>query len=392
MNKGIDSSFYDEKYYGPGRGMWEEWTKIFRVLKDILDIHSVLDAGCGCASSIAQALDVGLDAHGIDFSEIAISLAFEKAKDKIEIGDLRAIPYPDNSFDLVLTSSVLEHIHGTEIDTVLSELARVSKKWIFFNIDGLEEHIAIAGYDRLAGGEHATIKPMGWWHKRLSEQMDINEFLTHKFIKLVPSSFHLDSLQFICEKRKKSKKLSLSEDLDILQTLKESGIIEKTFPTNDDWSYQEAESYFLFLYSLARCFNPKVLVECGTYYGISTLAFALGTTDSIIHAIDKEHQTDTIDYFSRFRNVTFHYGDALLISKSLLPDLSLDFVYLDADHTEKGTLEEFDIFQDVPIILIHDSHTNSEVASAIEKLIQKFSSRTFFKFDFLKGFTLSKKT
>lgn len=369
--------------------MWEEWTKIFQTLKDILGIHSVLDAGCGCASSIVQALNIGLDAQGIDFSEIAISLAFDQSKDKVRIGDLRAIPFPDNSFDLVLTSSVLEHIYEDEIKIVLSELARVSKKWIFFNIDGLEEHITIAGFDRLEGGEHATIKPMGWWHKQLSEQMDINEFLTHKFIKLVPSSFHIDSLQFICEKRKESKKkLSLPKDLDILQILRESRIIEKTFPTNDDWSYQEAESYFLFLYSLMRCYDPKVLVECGTYYGISTLAFALGTTDSTIHAIDIEHKTDTIDYFSRFNNVVFHYGDASLIGKSLsLPD----FVYLDADHTENGVLQEFEIFQDAPIILIHDSFTNIEVASAVEKLIQKFSSRTFFKFDFLKGFTLSKK-
>ena len=45
-------------------------------------------------------------------------------------GDILALPYGNNEADLVFTSGVLIHIQPTDIDRALSEIYRVSKRWI----------------------------------------------------------------------------------------------------------------------------------------------------------------------------------------------------------------------------------------------------------------------
>lgn len=45
-------------------------------------------------------------------------------------GDLSALPYVDDAADLVFTSGVLIHVPPPELDRALSEIHRVSKRWI----------------------------------------------------------------------------------------------------------------------------------------------------------------------------------------------------------------------------------------------------------------------
>jgi hypothetical protein len=52
----------------------------------------------------------------------------------VEPGILTNLPYEDNSFDIVMSSDVLEHIHVEEADQVVSELVRVSRRHLFLSI------------------------------------------------------------------------------------------------------------------------------------------------------------------------------------------------------------------------------------------------------------------
>jgi pseudaminic acid biosynthesis-associated methylase len=45
-------------------------------------------------------------------------------------GDLSALPYGDDAADLVFTSGVLIHVPPADLDRALSEIYRVSKRWI----------------------------------------------------------------------------------------------------------------------------------------------------------------------------------------------------------------------------------------------------------------------
>lgn len=92
----------------------------------------VLDAGCGeGVLSVMMALQ-GAEVTGIDLSAPNINAAKEYAKEsgvnsiEFAVGDAEHLPFPDNSFDLVVSSHVLEHL--PDFDKGLFEVMRVTKK------------------------------------------------------------------------------------------------------------------------------------------------------------------------------------------------------------------------------------------------------------------------
>lgn len=88
-----------------------------------------LDFGCGkgiITEKIRQ-LRPKYVIHGVDISPKALTIAKKRIKNgKFKlVNQSQHIPYPANSFDIVLASDVLEHIYDTE--TAFGELARVLK-------------------------------------------------------------------------------------------------------------------------------------------------------------------------------------------------------------------------------------------------------------------------
>lgn len=103
------------------------------ILKFINSGISVLDAGCGEGVLSVMAAKKGADVTGSDISQPNIKRCIKYAlenevKDKTNfvVADLEDLPFPDNSFDLVVSSHVLEHIPN--FDKGLKEIMRVSKK------------------------------------------------------------------------------------------------------------------------------------------------------------------------------------------------------------------------------------------------------------------------
>lgn len=84
----------------------------------------LLDAGCGIGYFITMARKLGLKAEGIDISSEAVKIA-KKRREKVTLGDLRKMPFKNNSFDIVLAEGSVEHFPETE--KALKEIARVIK-------------------------------------------------------------------------------------------------------------------------------------------------------------------------------------------------------------------------------------------------------------------------
>lgn len=100
-----------------------------------LNINSILDAGCGEGFTLEKLRKekIGKAYEGVDFLETAIDLG-NKAHPNLTLrkASIYELPYKDNSFDLVLSTEVLEHLDDPKKG--LKEIARVSKKYILLSV------------------------------------------------------------------------------------------------------------------------------------------------------------------------------------------------------------------------------------------------------------------
>ncbi|MGZ4251564.1 MAG: class I SAM-dependent methyltransferase [Solirubrobacteraceae bacterium] len=100
-----------------------------------LDAHSVLDAGCGEGHVAAWLSDALAPDELVGVDGRAQALAGFRARNPRRSAvqsDLRALPFPDRAFDLVVCSEVLEHV--PEPRDVLRELSRVSAAHVFITV------------------------------------------------------------------------------------------------------------------------------------------------------------------------------------------------------------------------------------------------------------------
>ncbi len=93
----------------------------------------VLDVGCGFGNNLRPFLDMGCECHGIEIHPDMVKVANEVISGwgyeaNVQTGSNRALPYEDNSFDLLISINAL-HYEGSEenIEAALHEFHRVLK-------------------------------------------------------------------------------------------------------------------------------------------------------------------------------------------------------------------------------------------------------------------------
>lgn len=85
----------------------------------------VLDYGCGNGTTSCELLEHGArHVHGLDLSPKAIELARARglANASFEVGDAHRLPWPDQTFDVVVGRAILHHL---DLPRATSELVRV---------------------------------------------------------------------------------------------------------------------------------------------------------------------------------------------------------------------------------------------------------------------------
>lgn len=135
--------FFDgERKYGYGGYNYNPkyWTE---VVKDFVDFYKlqddakILDVGCGKGFMLYD-FKVNfpkLKLYGIDISEYAIENGMEEVKSNLQVASCDDIPFPDQSFDLVISINTIHNLELNGCAKSLKEICRVSKKNKFIIVD-----------------------------------------------------------------------------------------------------------------------------------------------------------------------------------------------------------------------------------------------------------------
>ena len=130
-------------------------------LIDILELNpaSWLDIGCGHNTLIKHIKLYLDDAWGVDF-------ACPSADQNCDMLDL---PFADNRWDIVSAFDVMEHLLTEQIDTGLSEMARVGNRYVF-TISYYKALMEINGKNA-----HPTVWSADKWIAKIEQYGTIND-------------------------------------------------------------------------------------------------------------------------------------------------------------------------------------------------------------------------
>lgn len=149
----FDKEFFDgDRVNGYGGYTYDgRWKNVVNQLKEIYGINSessVLDIGCGKGFLLydLQEMIPGIRVAGLDISEYSINHAMDghtdpKAKGEVLPFMIKAsadeLPYPDNSFDVVLAINTIHNLPIEKCKKAIQEMIRVSKnkEKIFIQVD-----------------------------------------------------------------------------------------------------------------------------------------------------------------------------------------------------------------------------------------------------------------
>jgi len=121
-----DDRYLEVVYNEDDRPFTEYPDLLTRHLAEKFDLQAgerILDVGCGRGEFLRGFIRCGLSGSGVDQSGIAAKLCPPPAEVRTANLEVDAIPYADNSFDVVFSKSVIEHFYHPE--RLVTEIFRV---------------------------------------------------------------------------------------------------------------------------------------------------------------------------------------------------------------------------------------------------------------------------
>ena len=115
---------YDEIYRKAGIRQLDSFYQWILSLLQPVPGRRLLDVSCGQGVLVQMARQAGLEAHGLDLSEMAVRIAQEEEGGRaLVVGNGERLPYPDGIFDYVTNIGSLEHF--LDMAAGIREMVRV---------------------------------------------------------------------------------------------------------------------------------------------------------------------------------------------------------------------------------------------------------------------------
>ena len=126
----------------------------------------VLDVGCGKGFLVKDLMKAcpGLEAFGLDISEYAVTNCEPEVVGRLHVGNANRLPFPDDSFDAVLSINTVHNLEREGCIQALKEMERVAPGKGYVQVDAYrneaEKRVFIDWV--LTAMTHDT--PEGWVH------------------------------------------------------------------------------------------------------------------------------------------------------------------------------------------------------------------------------------
>ncbi|OKH18856.1 glycosyltransferase [[Limnothrix rosea] IAM M-220] len=165
--------------------LWRSQAEPYQVqlLADILSLipqgtQSILDVGCG-NGLITNALPKNIQIVGLDSSQEALKSVHHETV----VGSISDLPFDDASFDFVMANDVIEHLSDEIYFQAISELFRVSSKYVLISVPHGEQ--LEASFTECADcGARYHINH----HQR--------SLLEHDLVEICPSSWNVNEIRY----------------------------------------------------------------------------------------------------------------------------------------------------------------------------------------------------
>jgi SAM-dependent methyltransferase len=131
---------FDVEYWDAGRdtgyggyhydGRWRELAQTLRDCYQLKPGDKILDVGCGKGFLLYDLTSAvpGVEVRGIDISGYALDRAQPDVRPFLQLANATAIPFPDDTFDLVISLNTLHNLYIQDLYRGLREIERVGKR------------------------------------------------------------------------------------------------------------------------------------------------------------------------------------------------------------------------------------------------------------------------
>ena len=142
----ISRMFGQEYFDGPreyGYGGYKYDGRWLPVAEDIIAHFNlkpgqkVLDVGCAKGFLVKDLMKAcpGLEVFGLDISEYAVKNCEPEVVGRLHLGDARKLPFPDGSFDCVLSINTIHNFYREGAIIALKEVQRLSNGKAYVQVD-----------------------------------------------------------------------------------------------------------------------------------------------------------------------------------------------------------------------------------------------------------------
>jgi glycosyltransferase involved in cell wall biosynthesis/predicted TPR repeat methyltransferase len=149
---------------------------------------SCLEVGCAKGELVGELRRRGVECVGTDLSHYSVAAGSQELTGRaLAAASIADLPFPDDTFDLVVAIEVLEHVPIELVEPALRELWRVSRHHVFVTV---QNTTAAEPSHFFADLTHVSMKPLAWWQDQfaragfemLALELPLGEFRNHQIV------------------------------------------------------------------------------------------------------------------------------------------------------------------------------------------------------------------